>query len=38
VVDTNGDFGFSASQGPISFTFTGPDTLTLGDTSLLRFP
>jgi hypothetical protein len=38
VVDTNGDFGFSASQGPIPFTITGPNAVTLGDTPLLRFP
>jgi hypothetical protein len=38
VVDTNGDFGFSASQGPVPFSFTGPDALTVGDTRLLRFP
>lgn len=38
VVDTNGDFGFSANHGPVPFTITGPDALTLGDTPLLRFP
>ena len=38
VVDTNGDFGFSASRGPVPFTLTGPDALTIGDTRLVRSP
>jgi hypothetical protein len=37
VVDTNGESGFSAVRGPLPFTITGPDALTLGDTALVRF-
>jgi hypothetical protein len=37
VVDTNGESGFSAVRGPLPFTITGPDAITLGDTALVRF-
>jgi len=37
-VDSDGDFGFSAEGGAVPYSLTGPDALTIGDTSLLRFP
>lgn len=38
VVDNNGETGLSSAGGPVSFTITGPNTVTIGDVTLIRMP
>lgn len=38
VVDNNGEQGFSSAGGPVPFTITGPNTMSIGQKTLVRIP